>query len=333
MMTVKLPPEANCDVCSKPISMLARKGTTRHGACKVEDGYRELALSQIDPNPNQPRKRFDEDALNELATSIRQHGLMQPIVVRPQPDGRFQIVAGERRWRAMHRTDLTKIPARVMTMGDETMMILSITENVARRDMDEIEEANAYASLTALGKTVPEIAGLFGKTEKAVETSLDLLKLVDEVQWLVQTKRISKNIGVHLSRLSLAGQQTTLARIQTGEFADNDALIRHVSVIQQQESQSGLFQDMLVEADPFTEARRSARRTEIAAAWDRVEKLSGGLTPLLETTPEDIAFAVAGDITLYAARLSALQRAVTRAHNNVRQAAAIAKVVLPEEVA
>ncbi len=299
-------------------------------ATKTRDGFRDLPLDQIDANPDQPRKNFNEDALIELAESIRRHGVLQPIVVRPL-GGRYQIIAGERRWRATKRTGLEKIPARVMTCDDETTMILGITENVARRDMDPMEEANAYGSLRTLGRTIPEIAGLFGKTEKAVETSLDLLVLTEPLQWQVAKGHISKNIGVHLSGLSQAGQHATMVRISDGEFRDNDALIRHVSVMGMVEQQGPGFFDQ--DEDPITEARRSARKSEIERAWEKIEGMAAGFEPFLEMAPEDFAFAVGANVALYAAKLDVLTKAVNRMRNNVRQAAAIADVVLPEEMA
>lgn len=300
-------------------------------ATTTQDGYRDVALTAIAPNPNQPRKHFDDEALDELAASIRQHGLMQPIVIRPMVDGAYQIVAGERRWRAAQRAGRATIAARVMTIDDETTTILAITENVARRDMNEMEEANAYASLTALGKTPAEIADLFGKTVKAIETSLDLLNLVAEIQHLVSTGAVSKNIGVHLSRLEPAQQQATLVRVQAGEFRDNDALIRHVSVMAMVQDQGvGMFGGMFEELDPITEARRATRRSEIERAWAKVEALAAGLGTFMELAPEEIAFAVGHDIQTYAAKMDLLTTAVNRVRNNVRQAAAIAKVALPE---
>lgn len=294
----------------------------------VKDGYRNIDMDRIEVNPDQPRKHFDEDALEELAQSIRTHGLMQPIVVRPFGDG-FQIVAGERRFRACKKVGLTKISARVMTIDDETTAILAITENVARRDMDEMEEANAYGSLVKLGKTIPEMAALFGKSEKWIETSLDMLNLIEQLQWMVAKAQISKNIGVYLSRLSLANQQATLARIMAGEFANNDALMRHCTVVAKVEQQGDGFFGVEVE-DELTATRRKARRNEFELAWGKIEGLSVGLTLMMELAAEELAFALAGDTALYAQKLAVLATAVTRVRNNVRQAAAIAKVVLPE---
>ena len=113
----------------------------------VIDGLRSIAVSDIRPNPDQPRQHFDSDALDELASSMRQRGVIQPIVVRPHGKN-FQIVAGERRWRAAQRARLHQIPAVVRNLNDEETLEIAIVENVQRKDLNVIEEAEAYARLS-----------------------------------------------------------------------------------------------------------------------------------------------------------------------------------------
>src|SRR5215471_4695346 len=108
---------------------------------------REIEIERILPNPHQPRKNFDEDALNELANSIRSHGVVQPIVVRPLEDGFFQLIAGERRWRASQRAGLIKVPAVVRHSGEHDALEIALIENLQREDLNPIEEAQAYERL------------------------------------------------------------------------------------------------------------------------------------------------------------------------------------------
>src|SRR3989442_9477505 len=108
------------------------------------DQLREIDIDRILPNSHQPRKNFDEDALNELSNSIREHGVVQPIVVRPLDDGFFQLIAGERRWRAAQRAGLTKVPAVVRESGEHAALEIALGENLQREDLNPIEEAQAY---------------------------------------------------------------------------------------------------------------------------------------------------------------------------------------------
>jgi ParB family transcriptional regulator, chromosome partitioning protein len=288
-----------------------------------------LPISSVFPHPNQPRKHFDEDALDELAESIKQHGLMQAIVVRPM-DGNYQIVAGERRWRASQRAGLTTIEAKVMSLSDEDTLILSITENVARREMNTMEEAGAYGELVKLGRTPSEIAKLFGKTEFMVSWHLELLKLIDQAQWLVAKGHISREMGGSLALLNPENQQAVLKRIQAGQFATNDECYRYCQVVQQTEQQGNGFFAEIMAADPITEKRRAARRSELERAWAQIEKLAGALTPFMEADAEDLAFALGGDMPLYAAKMDVINTAIQRTRKTVRMAAAISKVAATE---
>src|SRR5215510_7193716 len=150
------------------------------------DQLREIEIEQILPNSQQPRKSFDEEGLNELADSIRAHGVVQPIVVRPLQDGFFQLIAGERRWRASQRVGLTKIPAVVRESGDNAALEIALIENLQREDLNPIEEAQAYDRLISeFGLTQEEVARRVGKNRATVANMLRLLRLPAEVQeWL-----------------------------------------------------------------------------------------------------------------------------------------------------
>ena len=141
----------------------------------------ELRLSEIEPNRNQPRVHFDENALPELAESIKTHGLLQPIVVRPMPGGAYQIVAGERRWRACRIAGLSVVPVIVKELDDKQTMELALIENLQRKDLNPVEEANGYSRLLKeFSLTQEEVANRVGKSRAAVTNALRLLNLPDE---------------------------------------------------------------------------------------------------------------------------------------------------------
>lgn len=151
----------------------------------------EIALDNIEPNPNQPRREFDEEALKELATSIREIGIIQPITLRQVEDGKYQIIAGERRWRASQMAGLTTIPAYVRTVQDENVMEMALVENIQREDLNAIEIALAYEHLSeTTGMTQEKISERVGKSRTAVTNYMRLLKLPAQVQMALKNKEI-----------------------------------------------------------------------------------------------------------------------------------------------
>lgn len=139
-----------------------------------------LRLSEIEPNRDQPRKDFDQAALQELAESIKEHGLLQPILVRPLSNGRYQIVAGERRWRACRLAELEKVEVIIREMDDNETMQIALIENLQREDLNPIEEAEGYRSLIdKFGFTQEMLAQKMGKSRPAITNSLRLLGLND----------------------------------------------------------------------------------------------------------------------------------------------------------
>src|SRR5215467_7891028 len=151
---------------------------------------REIDIERILPNAQQPRKTFDEESLNELANSIRAHGVVQPIVIRPLEDGFFQLIAGERRWRASQRAGLLKVPAVVRDSGEHDALEIALIENLQREDLNPIEEAQAYERLmTEFGLTQEEVAGRVGKNRTTIANMLRVLRLPPEAQqWLRENK-------------------------------------------------------------------------------------------------------------------------------------------------
>lgn len=159
----------------------------------ISEGERlaEVDLDSITPNPYQPRESMDDTTVDELADSIRRHGVIQPIVIRPSGDG-YQIVAGGRRWIAAKRAGLKSIPARIVSVSDEDMMVLALVENIQREDLNPIEQAKAYRELSErFGMSHEEIARAVGKDRTTVTNTIRLLSLPQEIQELIKSGRIT----------------------------------------------------------------------------------------------------------------------------------------------
>ena len=147
-----------------------------------ENGLKKLPLHKIEPNPDQPRRDFDPEELEELAESIRTHGVIQPLTVREMANGYYQIIAGERRWRASRLAGLEEIPAVIIEADDKKAMELALIENLQRSDLNPVEEANGYDSLIReYGLTQEEAAARVGKSRPAVANALRLLSLCEGV--------------------------------------------------------------------------------------------------------------------------------------------------------
>ena len=149
---------------------------------QVQSGYRTLPIYKVEPNPDQPRHDFDEEELEALAESISVHGIIQPLTVRELSGGYYQIIAGERRWRAARIANLQEVPVVVVEADDRKAMELALIENLQRQDLNPVEEALGYRSLMEeYGMTQEEAAGRVGKSRPAVANALRLLNLTEEV--------------------------------------------------------------------------------------------------------------------------------------------------------
>jgi ParB family chromosome partitioning protein len=157
-----------------------------------ETGLASLSVAEIEPHPEQPRRRFDEAALDELAASIAQRGVIQPVIVRRLPSGRYQLVAGERRWRAAQKAQLHEIPALVRELSERDVKALALIENLQREDLNPIEEARAYQRLAEdEGLTQADIARMVDKSRSHVANLQRLLALPEPVIALVEEGRLS----------------------------------------------------------------------------------------------------------------------------------------------
>ncbi len=212
-----------------------------------------LRISEIEPNRDQPRKQFDEAALADLAASIGQHGVLQPLLVRPLPGGGYQLVAGERRWRASRMAGLTEVPVVVREMTDREASELALIENLQRQDLNPIEEALGYRTLMEqYGMTQEEAARAVNKSRPAVANALRLLNLPTELTEMVQDGRLS------------AGHARTLLAFESEEAQKEAA----AAVLKQDLSVRAL--EKLAKASKTTKrAEKSLRRRD--SLFDEVE--------------------------------------------------------------
>jgi ParB family chromosome partitioning protein len=174
---------------------------------------RDVAVELIRPNPQQPRKRFDEPALKALSESVAERGVLQPVLVRPQPGGTYELVAGERRWRAAQLAGLETMPALVQHRADDASLEIALIENMARQDLNPVEEAHAVAALVEeLELTREEVGRRVGRSRVAVSNLLRLLDLPDEVLALIEEGRLSEGHGRALLLADDHADRRTLAR-------------------------------------------------------------------------------------------------------------------------
>lgn len=202
-------------------ALISTEGVRTGGSSTIN----EIALDQIEPNPNQPRREFDEDTLQELANSIREIGIIQPITLRQVSENRFQIIAGERRWRASQIAGLKAIPAYIRTIKDESVMEMALIENIQREDLNAIEIALAYEHLLENpGMTQERVSERVGKSRTAIANYLRLLKLPAQVQMALQKKEMDMGHARALLSLESPSMQIKLFK----EIQKNGYSVRKV---------------------------------------------------------------------------------------------------------
>lgn len=176
-----------------------------------ENGLRTVPISHISPNPHQPRMHMDESKLEELADSIREHGLIQPLIVHDAGDGQYTLIAGERRWRAAQKAGLTELPVVVKEASPQAMLELAIIENVQRADLNPLEEALAYRQLMdEFGLTQDEVSKRVGKARSTVGNTVRLLDLAPEVQQAVNNGQLTEGHARPLLSLPTSEMQKEL---------------------------------------------------------------------------------------------------------------------------
>lgn len=184
-------------------------------------GVRVIPVDRIEPNPEQPRMEFDEAALDELAASIREHGVLQPILVRPLGHNHWQLVAGERRWRASKRADLTTIPALIEDIDDETALEISIIENLQREDLSPLDEAVMYDRMVREhGYSIRRLAQKLGKDKGYLENRLRLADAPEEIRQLVSVRKDTLSHAYELLKIEDPKKRRRLAeQVARGELS------------------------------------------------------------------------------------------------------------------
>ncbi|MGI6498690.1 MAG: ParB/RepB/Spo0J family partition protein [Oscillospiraceae bacterium] len=234
-----------------------------------EEGSMQLPIAQIEVRPDQPRKYFDESALSDLADSIRLHGVLQPITVRKLPSGYYQIIAGERRWRAARMAGLEKVPAMVVEADEQTTMELALIENLQREDLNPVEEAGGYQLLMeAHGLTQEEVALRVGKSRPAVANALRLLALPDSVLHRLKEGILS---GGHARALLAlkdpALQEAAAEQVVSGKLSvrQTEALVKRLLKAQQTPAEPEAPRDEVdyIQQLEQTLTERLARRVHI----------------------------------------------------------------------
>ncbi len=235
---------------------------------------RLLPLSSIEPRAGQPRGRFEEESLRDLAASIAQHGLIQPILVRALPSGYYQIIAGERRWRASRMAGLTEVPVRVLKVDDRAADEIALIENLQREDLNPMEEARGYQKLISdYNLTQEETARSVGKSRTAVTNSLRLLRLCPAVSELVEEGKLSSGHA----RALLAVEQEELQKKAAEEVVAKALSVRKTELLAarlKKASRSGIK----AAPDPLTVDYAAEISRELTAQLGRKVTLSESRT-------------------------------------------------------
>lgn len=188
-------------------------GDFEEPAVSANSPYQLLPLHKVEPNPDQPRRDFDEEELQQLADSITEHGVIQPLTVRLLPSGYYQIIAGERRWRASRLAGLNEVPAVVIEADDKKATQLALIENLQRQDLNPVEEALGYQSLISdYGLTQEETARSVGKSRPAVANALRLLQLCPEVLEMLRSGKLTAGHARAVLTLSTPKKQISAAQ-------------------------------------------------------------------------------------------------------------------------
>ena len=215
-----------------------------------EESISTLRLTDIEPNKSQPRKNFDIEALNTLADSIRQNGVIQPLLVRSMPDGTYQIVAGERRWRAAKMAGLTEVPVLVRELTDLQAQQIALIENLQRENLNPIEEANGYKELMdKFGMTQEDVARVVGKARSSIANSLRLLNLPPIIAEMVSNNELSTGHCKVLLGVSETKDMVELAHKAAGKDVSVREMERMVKALDKTEKTEKKKETFYVEAD------------------------------------------------------------------------------------
>lgn len=239
-----------------------------------EGGSVSLPIAQVEPGLKQPRKRFDPETLADLAESIRTHGIIQPLTVRRLGSGYYQIIAGERRWRAAKLAGLSEVPAVIIEADDRKVMELGLIENLQREDLNPMEEALGYQALVQeYGLTQEEAAQQVGKSRPAVANALRLLSLPDAIRALLEEGKLSAGHG----RALLAVPDSTLQKKLAQKVVQEGLSVRQTEAMAKRLAQAGAETEEAAAkpADPM-KLYRDAAAKELSQRWGRKVSITKG---------------------------------------------------------
>lgn len=239
-----------------------------------EGGSVSLPIAQVEPGLKQPRKRFDPETLADLAESIRTHGIIQPLTVRRLGSGYYQIIAGERRWRAAKLAGLSEVPAVIIEADDRKVMELGLIENLQREDLNPMEEALGYQALVQeYGLTQEEAAQQVGKSRPAVANALRLLSLPDAIRALLEEGKLSAGHG----RALLAVPDSTLQKKLAQKVVQEGLSVRQTEAMAKRLAQAGAEAEEAAAkpADPM-KLYRDAAAKELSQRWGRKVSITKG---------------------------------------------------------
>jgi ParB family transcriptional regulator, chromosome partitioning protein len=284
-----------------------------------------VRLDQIDRREDQPREHFDEDALRELAESIRQRGLLQPPTVRAKGDGRYEIVMGERRWRALQRLQdgaggWREVQVRLVDeTDDDEAFIDAMAENINRQDMRPMEEARGYGRLIDGGRTVADVAALFGKQPEQVAWRLSLLKLIPEAAEALEKQQLRPWFAGELAKLNPGNQFRLFTRYVRGEFESEKEAIAVAKAMLAMEGQEVIVGSV---EDDSEEARadRQQKARVVKSMFDQLARLTATLDEIAAADPEDLNIGLEGKLSVAVDRLGAVARSVAKAQGKLREA-------------
>jgi ParB family chromosome partitioning protein len=255
------------------------------------DDLRQIPVELISPNPHQPRRTFNEGSLQALADSLAERGVLQPVLVRPVPGGTYELVAGERRWRASRLAGFDTVPAIVRPHDDDESLELALIENMAREDLNPVEEARACALLTdELGLTREELGRRVGRSRVAVSNLIRLLDLPDEVLDLLETGRLSEGHG---RAVLMAGDHDARRRLARRAVEDG-------WTVRRTEDEARTLNES-TQTIRVRRGTRGAHPDQIAAASDLADTLGRALGSTVRVTPKGAGYTVTLTLSDHAA--------------------------------
>ncbi|MFI1100288.1 ParB/RepB/Spo0J family partition protein [Streptomyces melanogenes] len=292
--------------------------------------FATLKMSQIHRNPNQPRKTFSEEALRELAGSIKDHGLLQPVVVRKRRDTGYELVAGERRFRAVEELGAITIEAKILLPGDKAEISdmdsfeKAMAENLNREDMLPLEEARGFKKVLdgKEGATPESVAATFSKSVAYVTQRLALLALRPEIQAAVDARHIGTQAAVQIAALSKENQKAVFEDFRKGDKSDNQLV--HIAYAMRKQEQTAA-QDSMVEVKEMTPEEKSQHtraQTKAKSDLDEIERVRELLDNIGKMDPQQLAKLLEGQVGKRLEQMDRVAAALQKARFQLRQAKA-----------